>query len=374
MPGIPGDAGAPCVHGKPAVCRFQRGCRFGENCRYCHTCEVRTTYKRIQEALACSRDRSSKSRIVPASGTIDPCTNHSSGAFTLLQVVELCPELLFRGHMGQALEADSLEALSTASQRLSKLLESDGSLFLWRQLLTRFCGPRLRIDPALIASQPVGRLRRLLQALRRVRFKAGWQLSSEEELLGALGAIETASDASGDAVLWALSWRFSWRESRGRGMVLPEEEEIEDGAARFYVKGAATPADSEVRFRVVPAVWCRTSTDSSGEDSDSAGASTSALRCLRPVVVHEIDAGQGTESQLVRPNVIFRARLWSASPGLCAFEGLSLGQERPLSAAEAAALVGPPDWAAEPKKDSFVSFRAIVTVRCVQRFWELPVS
>lgn len=73
-------------------------------------------------------------------------------------------------------------------------------------------------------------------------------------------------------------------------------------------------------------------------------------------------------------NLQLEGALWSASPGVCAFENMKFEDRRTLTSDEVRALLGGseaerPGITVDPKP-----LRVIVAIRCVQRFWQLTVS
>lgn len=109
--------------------------------------------------------------------------------------------------------------------------------------------------------------------------------------------------------------------------------------------GDAIRAPDDWHFRVAPVVVCT---------RGRRGEAVVIHRVLKPIIL-------GSGSEVVR-TVRHEVSLWSASPSMCAFEDLGLLEERPLSAAEASALL-----AGRP-------LRVVAAVRCLQRFWDLSLS
>jgi len=133
--------------------------------------------------------------------------------------------------------------------------------------------------------------------------------------------------------------------------LVQEDEEPEAGGvwasqlAFPEFDGDAIRAPDDWHFRVAPVVVCT---------RGRRGEAVVVHRVLKPIIL-------GGGSEVVR-TVRHEVSLWSASPSVCAFEDLGLLEERPLSAAEASALL-----AGRP-------LRVVAAVRCLQRFWDLSLA
>ncbi|CAK0864376.1 unnamed protein product [Prorocentrum cordatum] len=362
-----GQAGA-CCHGRPGACRFVDarggGCRWGDACRFCHTCRRVSTYDRIREAISAARRRTSAAPPRQAAPPLQAAAPSSPSGCrrraSLTGLLTTCQELLLEGPLGAALPTAALAALARAQAPIALLMAGSGASAIWRLQVARLEESGLSLAPRLLSGLAPGEVRRTARALCQLRFKDRWHLETRDELDAAVEAVEAATAAAEPShQLFAMA---CWYEL-GPGIdaatlvgSVSEEAAAGEEASPELVRQHARPrlpvfpqpagAPLELpdgwRFRIVPALLTR------------------PLLALRPMVV----VLHSSADMMASCGVSYEARLWSASPQLCAFGGLGLQDERPLLAAEALELLAAPAQL----------LHVVASVRCSRRFWDVPVA
>jgi len=358
-------------------------------------------------------------------------------SLSLLGLLEACPELLLEGLLGEALSPTALCALPCVQSSVAALVAGGGALLLWRMQLRRLSTGGLHIPADLLESLDLGTLRRSARALGQLRVKTSWRFSSADEIHAAVAAAEGACSGAADgSTLFAFTCRF--RAARHQAAVpgleapqaparLPTEPqppenadggdpsilvdgptEVDGGEAQGEAAGGAEDAEEDpdgewlfvggdgmdvlgalsqlvfpeeslnepIRlpdgrvFRVVPVICARSPAVAPPVPGEAAqDRSAEQLRCMmKPIILGDVTR-----------SIQYEATLWSASPDVCAFDGLSLFEELPLRPSQAAALLGsdrPPGGGAAPTRPSSSPrpLRMVAAVRCAQRFWDFALS
>lgn len=371
-----------CSHGK-TVCRFVdaqgRGCRWGDACHHCHHCERISGYDNLKKLLAGRRRGSAASSATAVGAT---STQNLTG-WTLPRLLGACPELIFEGALGQAVSSGSLAALFCTQRSTADLAAGSASACLWRSLLHRKA-PGLSIEASLLASLPVPELRRCALALAPLRFKSAWRAESREELEAFASAAEKALDeAPESSSFFTFTCSFG-----GRGLWPPagiedtawSESDGADGASDDDVGGEAAervvfPAVAGepiqkaggAHFRVVPVMR--------GERLNGSRGWSWVLRPIATLAADSLPAenSAGPATPPARRDVDYEAYVWSASPRVCAFDGLGLHEERACTGDEAAALLGG-HRASRAQRHTGSALRIVAAVRCKQRFWDVALT
>lgn len=335
-----------CEHGRRGPCRWVnpagQGCKWGDGCHFCHVCRRVTTYNRIQQALA-SRRQSKSERVISALPEVvgfdllreqgqSRSLEISDSASSLSSLIGCCPELLLEGTLGEALPLNTLAALACVHIALGKLMTGGSSLVLWRLQFKRICAAGIHLADTVIEAFSLPELRRSTRALGSLHLKGVWHLESEEEVRSAVEAVEAARAGSPlGTSLFALACAYG-----------SEDEDFEQVVFLEPTQGPPICLPDGWQFRISLLLTNR--------------PVTSRHISLQPVLLgFEVNGA---------PVLKCEAWLWSASPSVCAFQELALWEDRRISSAEAAALLG-----TRPR-----TLHVVAAVRCVQRFWELTLT
>lgn len=396
----PGGASAAlCPHGKQGPCRFhgpRGGCKWGEDCYFCHVCPRVTAFNRIQQTLAGRR------RLAAPAREAEP-----RPGLSFLAMLGACPGLLLEGMLGGALPAAALCALLSVHSTVAAVAAGEGALSLWRAQLRRLATSGLRVSTGLLGALGLPELRRSVRALGELRMKTTWHINLLSQLQAVVAAAEAArSDSPDGSTLFALTYIYHasplqraeiaaaevrqgaaggdegpggeaaatalWPEGHLQNEVESSEpasgsetEPIEDGdsdgewilvqdgsGSQLVFPDSTGPQpiclpDGQL-FRVVPVICTRSPETEGGP-----------LQCaLKPLIMGEVARQAQCDFNL-----------WSASPSVCAFSGLTRLEELPLRGCEAAALLGRPSGRWVAPKPLWI----VAAVRCRQRFWDMAL-
>jgi len=419
------------------VDRSGQGCRWGANCFFCHICERSSTYNRIQRCLAGRKDKvpgptdetSQKRRLCRERNEPALGMPASAGQPPLLKMVSVCPELILEGALGKALAPAALSAMTCAHPTTARLMTGESAMLLWRGHLRCVGRGSLVISAKVVDRLTLQQLWRYTTALGRVVFKSIWHIEEHQELEVAVEAAEEAfSRASSGSTLFAFSSTYRSRGGGGRGTqvrganvsnTLEEVTTDVDPNADHADTDADGRSDGEHDTSVADDL------DSGAESEAPNNVRTGRLLrfiCPRvhgdaiqmlngqqfkvaPVIValdfpaENMRPPAGPQYKLMpmvldssiehadpRPAISFKveASLWSASSYLQDFKDAELHEQRPVSVSAISVLLGPgirrlsaagnPSSDVEGVQHGVGSLRTIAAVRCVQRFWDIPLK